>query len=54
MNQNTEKKIRMVQQITIEHKRNGLSQKEIYWRYIREQYYISQGTYNRYLAIKIR
>lgn len=53
MKENMENKIRKVQQITIEYKRQGLSQKEIYWRYIHDQFFICMGTYNRYLRVKL-
>lgn len=53
MNENLQKKIRLVQQITTEYKRQGLSQKEIYWRYIHDRFFICMGTYQRYLGVKL-
>jgi|LSQX01.2.fsa_nt_gb DNA-binding transcriptional regulator YiaG len=54
MNENIRRKILAVQEITIAYKKEGLSQKEIYWRYIRDKFYISQSTYQRYLGIRLK
>ncbi|MBQ4278339.1 MAG: hypothetical protein IJC16_00100 [Rikenellaceae bacterium] len=40
-----------IQNITLEHKRRGATQRWIYRELIRERFYIAESTYNRYLAL---
>lgn len=44
------KKIIEIQDITIHEKKRGVTQKWIYENLIRDQYFISKATYDRYLA----
>lgn len=44
------KKIIEVQEITLREKRRGASQQWIYEHMIKDKYFISYSTYNRYLA----
>ncbi len=54
MNINLINKIIEVQQITLREQNNGLSQKQIYLRFIQRQFYIALPTYQRYLGINAR
>jgi hypothetical protein len=46
----TLKKIVEVQEITLREKRRGASQQWVYEHLIKDQYFISYSTYNRYLS----
>jgi hypothetical protein len=50
-NTNILKKIVEIQDITIEYKKHGSSQKWIYENIIRDRFFISFATYNRYLGV---
>lgn len=47
-------KIIEIQEITLLHKKKGITQKAIYKNEIENQYMISCSTYNRYLAINAK
>ena len=48
------KKVLRIQEITIKYRDDGLYFKNIYHKYIEEQFNISQGTYETYLGINAR
>lgn len=54
MHLNTLRRIVAIQEITLKEKENGLTQREIYRRFIRGRYYISMSTYQRYLCVNAR
>jgi len=43
-----------IQNLTLEHKKTGASQKWIFDNFIQKQYRISRSTYNSYLAINAK
>jgi hypothetical protein len=44
------KKIIEIQEITLREKKRGASQQWVYEHLVRDQYFISYSTYNRYLS----
>lgn len=50
-NKNTLLKICKVQDIVLEHKKHGVSQRYVYEHYIRDTYFISYSTFNRWLSL---
>lgn len=47
-------KVLKVQQITLEHRKQGLYFKEIYYQYIENSFNISKRTYDSYLGINVK
>ncbi|MGU9939359.1 hypothetical protein F0358_05185 [Empedobacter brevis] len=47
-------KVLKVQQITLEHRKQGLYFKEIYHQYIEDSFNISKRTYDSYLGINVK
>lgn len=52
--ENLLKKIIKVQEIVLEQKRRGVSQLWVYENLIREPFFISYSTYNRWLAVNAK
>lgn len=50
-NKNTLMKICKVQDIVLEHKKHGVSQRYVYEHAIRDTYFISYSTFNRWLSL---
>lgn len=48
------KRVILVQQITLQYKDRGATQKWIYENVIRDQFFISKSTYDNYLAINAK
>lgn len=48
------KKVREIQNITLEHTMRGASQKWVYDNYIKESYFISLGTFYMYMGINAK
>ncbi|WP_370860935.1 hypothetical protein [Parabacteroides faecis] len=53
-NSNLLSKIAKIQSIVLENKKKGLSQKWIYENQIKDQFYISYSSFNRYLGINAK
>lgn len=50
-NKNTLLKICKVQDLVLEHKKHGVSQRYVYENYVRDTYFISYSTFNRWLSL---
>jgi hypothetical protein len=53
-NKNLLQRIIEVQNIVLQYKNKGMSQRDIYRKYIKDVYHISYSTFNRWLAVNAK